>query len=89
MGVSILESALNSNSELILIDELGFFENDAEGFKSKIKEVIESDMRTIGVLKKKDTEFLNFIKSRADVMIIEVDKVNREGIEEIIKEYWK
>ncbi len=89
MGVSILESALNSNSELILIDELGFFENDAECFKSKIKEVIESDMRTIGVLKKKDTEFLNFIKSRADVMIIEVDKVNREGIEEIIKEYWK
>lgn len=88
-GVDILNRALNSKSDLILIDELGFFENNAENFKSKVKEVLVSEMRVIGVLKKKDTEFLNSIKSREDVMIIEVDKVNREDIEEIIKKYWK
>lgn len=74
---------------MILIDELGFFENDAINFKKKIIEVLESDTKVIGVLKKKDTEFLNSIKQRADVLVIEVNERNRNYIEEKIRTYLK
>ena len=87
-GVDILNTALNIESDLILLDELGFFENDSEKFKKRIIEVFESSKRVIGVLKKKDTEFLNSIKSRNDILIIEVDKNNRDYIEEKISEHW-
>lgn len=87
-GVDILNNALNMESDLILLDELGFFENDSENFKKRIIEVFESPKRVIGVLKKKDVEFLNSIKFRKDILIIEVDKNNRDDIEEKINEYW-
>lgn len=88
-GVEILNSALESKSELILIDELGFFESQALNFQKKVMEVLDSKTKTIGVLKKKDTEFLNSLKSRSDILILEVNKENRADIEEKIKLYWK
>lgn len=87
-GVNILNKALNSKAELILIDELGFFENEAENFKSKIIDVLESEKSVIGVLKKKETKFLNSIKARNDITLIEVNEENRNYIEEKIKNYW-
>ena len=88
-GVEILQNALKSNTDLILLDELGFFESKAEKFKQTVIEVIESENRVIGVLKKKDTEFLNSIKERDDVWVIDVDIENRNDIEEQIKKYWE
>lgn len=88
-GVNILNKTLNSTVDLILIDELGFFENNAENFKSKIIDILENEKRVIGVLKKKNTKFLNSIKSRSDIIVIEVDRENRDYIEEKIKNYWK
>lgn len=88
-GVEILKRAMNTESDLILLDELGFFENNSENFKNMIMDIFETEIRVIGVLKKKDTEFLNSIKSRKDIKIIEVNIENREEIEEKIREYWK
>ena len=87
-GVDILNSALGIKSDLIVLDELGFFENNSENFKKKIIEILESPIRVIGVLKKKDTEFLNSIKSRSYILVIEVTKENRDSIEDIIRDYW-
>lgn len=88
-GVDILKRAVNTDSDLILLDEIGFFENDSENFKSMIMDVFEIETRVIGVLKKKDTKFLNSIKSRKDIKIIEVNIENRENIEEEIRRYWR
>lgn len=88
-GVKILDHALNTKVDIILLDELGFFENNSENFKKRIIEVFKSHTRVIGVLKKKDTEFLNSIKSREDILVIEVTKGNRDNIEAIIEDYWK
>ena len=84
-----MQNALNSDADLILLDELGFFESKAENFKEKVIEVLESDNRVIGVLKKKNTDFLNSIKERADVCVIDVDIENRSYIEEKITKYWE
>ena len=88
-GVDILDNALTTKSDLILLDELGFFENNSENFKKSVIEVFENQTRVIGVLKKKDTDFLKSIKSREDILVIEVTKDNRDSIEEKIRDYWK
>jgi len=75
--VSMLERDLK-DKDIIVLDELGFFENDSEKFKCKIYELLDSDKIILGTIKDYDCEFLNNIKKRDDVLLIEVTKENRE-----------
>lgn len=72
------------NKDLIILDELGFMENDIDPFTSKIYEILDSDKTVFGVLKDYDCEFLNNIRQRDDVIIIEITEDNRDIIVEEI-----
>ncbi|MCR2043675.1 nucleoside-triphosphatase [Anaerosalibacter massiliensis] len=76
---SILDKSLE-NRDIIVLDELGFMENDINIFTSKIYRLLDSDKIVLGVLKKYDCEFLNNIKARDDVIIIEITEENRDLI---------
>lgn len=83
--VSILEKSLK-NRDIIILDELGFFENDSEKFKHKIYELLDSDKIILGVIKDYDCKFLNDIRKRDDILLIEVTEENRKEIlDELIK----
>ncbi len=77
--VSILEKSFK-NSDIIVLDELGFFENDSQKFKYKIYELLDSDRIVFGVIKDHDCEFLNNIRKRNDILLIKITKENREEI---------
>lgn len=77
--VSILEKSLE-NRNLIVLDELGFFENDSKIFKHKIFELLDSNKIVLGVIKDYNCEFLNDIRKRDDVSLIRITKENREEI---------
>ena len=66
--------------DIIILDELGFFENNSKRFKYKIYELLDSDKIILGTLKDYDCEFLNNIRKRNDISLIEVTKENREKI---------
>ncbi len=79
--VSVLENDLkDKGKDVIILDELGFFENDSEKFKSKIYELLDSDKIILGTIKDYDCEFLNNIRKRDDILLITVTKKNREEI---------
>jgi len=83
-GVSILSKALESNT-VIILDELGILESKAVKFRKKILECLDSENLVIGVIKKKHNTFLNQIRDRKDVIIVDVSLINRDRlIDEII-----
>lgn len=85
-GVEILDDALMSDSKYILMDELGFFEKDSYFFQEKVNQVFDSDKVVIGVIKKRDNPFLNKIRERSDVEIIEITLENREEMYKLFAE---
>lgn len=66
--------------DLIVMDELGPTEANAQVFKKKVIEILNSDKPVIGVLQKAESEFLDTIKKRKDTMVVEVDERNRLNI---------
>ncbi|WP_454053023.1 nucleoside-triphosphatase [Clostridium sp. Marseille-Q7071] len=78
-GVEILNTSLE-NSDLIVLDEVGFLEENAENFKSSIIKVLDSNKIVLGVLKEFDSPFLNELRNRKDISIVKVTLDNRNYI---------
>ena len=83
-GVEILKNSLNSDVELILMDEIGFMESHFEGFKDAIRDVLNSDKNILGVVRNKDTEFLNEVRNHASVQVVIVNNENRNDLPETL-----
>lgn len=88
-AVHILCESLKIPNSIILMDELGFFEKDAEKFKEQVHRTLDSDHRVLGVIKEKRNPFLDSITERKDVKVITVTLENRDIIVEEINKYWE
>lgn len=78
IGTQILNKSLNSNKKVILMDELGFFETKALTFQEYVFNCLNSNKIVIGAIKPIHTTFLNQIRNRKDIIIIEVNIDNRQ-----------
>ena len=72
-------------ADLVLMDELGFMENEAYLFQDRVMEVLDGDIPVLGVIKQQDTPFLIRVKTHPGVMVLEVTGSNRDQIEEKVK----
>ncbi|MGH4117280.1 nucleoside-triphosphatase [Clostridium sp.] len=88
-GVEILLESIKMSNSIILMDELGFFENDALKFQSQVHRTLDSPHRVMGVLKEKTNDFLRSVASRKDVKVIRVTLENRDSIIHEINKYWE
>lgn len=80
-----LEKALVKN-EIIIMDELGNFEENSDKFKEVVNKCLDSEKIVFGVLKKRHGKFVNDIMKRKDVKLFFVDENNRNYIpNEIVK----
>ncbi|MGM0471089.1 MAG: nucleoside-triphosphatase [Bacillota bacterium] len=77
-GVNILKRSLTSDKKVVLMDELGYLEAQAEKFKHYIWECFEANKLVLGVIKSLDLDYLNEIRSRSDVELVKITKENRE-----------
>ncbi|MEJ8554241.1 nucleoside-triphosphatase [Tepidibacter sp. Z1-5] len=78
-GCEILKKAISSEN-IIIMDEIGFLEENAPKFKQSVIDSLNSSNIVIGVLKKFNGEFINYIKSRDDVLVLELTLENRDDI---------
>lgn len=67
-------------SDLIVLDELGFLEKDAELFKSAVFRCLASPTPCIGILRKANIPWQQPIYNNPDNLIIEVTMANRCGL---------
>ena len=82
VGVAALLHALKYGG-VILMDELGFLENDATNFKNMVFKVLESDKLVFCVIKAERNDFLEAVSKKVD-RIFAIDKENRDEIPDII-----
>ena len=73
LGVSALKRAAKADSEWVTIDELGFLESAIVSFQNAVYDVFEKK-RVVAILRKQDLPFLNSLKQREDVFLIDLDE---------------
>ena len=85
-GLELL-SGISNTSEVVIMDELGILEKDAINYQEEILKILDSKKFVLGVIKNKENSFLNEIRNRPDVMLIDVDMNNRNYLPSIICNY--
>jgi len=82
LGIKVM--TFNNLPNLIVMDELGVIEKNSFCFQKKVHECLDSNIPVIGVIKNKQDPFLDSIRQRNDVKLINVDKYNRDAVFERI-----
>lgn len=79
LAVKAIEEAIDKK-EIIIIDEIGPMELFSQKFKKVVNKAFASGKRIIGVIHRKNTEFLDNLKNRKDVVLFEVSLDNQQEI---------
>lgn len=69
---AIKKHLMTSADSVFVIDELGYLESSCIPFQENIKSLLDNS-RVLSVIRKQSTEFLDSIKSRSDVLLIDID----------------
>ncbi|HPO04807.1 MAG TPA: nucleoside-triphosphatase [Bacillota bacterium] len=79
LGVSIILRS-KTYSDLLCMDELGFFEQEAICFQNAVLQCLEESIPVFGVVKEKPVPWLDAIKNHPAVEIISVSEENRNTV---------
>lgn len=69
---AIMKHLMTSDDSVFVIDELGYLESSCIPFQESIKSLLDNS-RVLAAIRKQSTEFLDSIKSRSDVLLIDID----------------
>ena len=78
-GSALLEEAQGS-AQLIVIDEIGRLERDAYAYQEALRRCIEGDVPMLCVIRKLKAPWADWIRSRSDVLLLEVTQENRDSL---------
>lgn len=81
-GCAVL--AGSEEKEIIIMDELGPREEEAQLFHDAVIRCLGSCTPVLGVLQKAESVFLDSIKERSDTVILNVDETNRDTVPGLI-----
>lgn len=77
LGVKYLEDVSDS---VVIMDELGFMEREAEVFKQRVLSLLDGEIPVIAVVKDREAPFLEKIKAHENVVLYHVTLENREAV---------
>ena len=84
-GTALLNDGLRS--PLLLMDELGLFEDDCETFKTAVFSSLSSPVPVLGVLRETyEPCWLDDIRAREDILLFTVSEENRDSLPEQLAE---
>lgn len=69
---AIKKHLMTSADSVFVIDELGYLESSCGEFQEHIRTLLDNS-RVLAAIRKQSTEFLDSIKSRSDVLLIDID----------------
>lgn len=76
LGRNILKRYIESPIEVIVIDEIGFLENNAKDYQNAILNCLEKK-KAIFIIKKQKTPLIEQLVNRQDVYLVDMDELNR------------
>ncbi len=79
VGVEAVSEAVRQR-RLVVIDEIGPMEIRSPIFREAVNEALDSEVPALATIFVRSLPFTNAVKSRPDVMLIEVRPDNREGL---------
>ncbi len=71
---------------LIIIDEIGKMESHSDRFKDLVRELLSSDTPVLATIALKGGGFIDEIRKREDVRLVELNDTNRDSLVNIISE---
>lgn len=77
LGCPALVRMAETDGEWVSIDELGFLESNEQIFQDAVRRVFEKK-RVLAVLRKQSLPFLNELKEREDVFLVDLDELHRK-----------
>lgn len=77
-GVSLLEDI--PKGSFVIMDELGFLESQSPQFCQKVLEVLDQEVKVLGVIKPKSIPFLDAIRKHPKVKVYTLTEENREEL---------
>lgn len=83
LGVGYIKKA-RENAHIIVMDECGRIEKDADAFKKEILETLDGDSPVLGVLKLRAAGWADNIRIHPKVNIITVDEANRDNLPQLL-----
>ena len=78
LGAQLIKSAPRGG--IILMDELGFLENDARVFQSTVLRALDSETPVLAAVKPKDTPFLRAVRGHENAELVFIDEQNRDAL---------
>lgn len=78
---------LQPQGQWVLMDELGFLENRALAFQKNVLDLLDANVRIIGVIKEKTHPFLDQIKAHPQVRLQEVRLDNRDQVAKLLRSF--
>jgi nucleoside-triphosphatase len=75
---------LNPNVELIVIDEIGKIELFSNRFRDLVRDALNADKQLLATIALKGNDFIQEIKQRLDIHLLEVTHANRNLLVEAI-----
>lgn len=67
---------------LILMDELGFLENEAHVFRRAVLDALDGETPVLAAVKPKDTDFLRAVRGHGNAALVFIGRENRDALYE-------
>lgn len=84
-GCALLKN--REEADLLLMDEIGIMEANAPAFQAELRRCVEGTLPILGVVRSKPHPFLDWIRSRPNVRVVEITEENRDLIFEELLEW--
>ncbi len=85
-GVEILKDCIKNPPNIIVMDELGVFETGADNFQKYVFQCLALPIPVLGVIKAKQSPFLDKIRNMDNVLIFNITIENRNEQYKKVKE---
>ena len=88
LGCSLLDKA-KCSAQIIVMDELGWLEKDANKFRQAVLSALDSNIPVLGVLREGLPGWTKEIAARHDVKLVTVTLENRDRLPVVLKQWLK
>lgn len=79
VAVELLEKA-RRDGDVIVIDEIGRLERDAHAYHSVLQACLDGTKPVLGVIRRQQAVWADWIREREDVLLLEVTQENRDAL---------